>query len=152
MRNAKKYKEMMFNSGIALKDGGVYWLNGDAGLKASERQKFRKILGWICSLPKMIEEKFGFSINMEIGSMFSEYNGEEKFEIYGYDTDGYQDIFYFGGVVNDVDENDGYIHHWDGFKRLLKSIDVNNLDQYLYNYFGSVVSRRYNTSSQLQLE
>lgn len=137
MRNSKKYAEMLINAGIELRDGAVYWLNGDAQLKASQRQKLRKILGWICSLPKMVEEKFGFSINITVGSMFSEYNGEEKFEIYGYDEDSHQDIFYFGDVVNDVDEN-GYIDHWDGFKRLLKSIDVNNLDNYLDNWFKPI--------------
>lgn len=62
---------------------------------------------------------------------------EQMFEIYGIDQDTGQDVFYFGGVVNDVDEN-GYIEHWNGFKKLLKSIDVNNLDQYLDDWFKPI--------------
>ena len=137
MRNTKKYINKLWDAGYTLRDGGVYWLNGDASLKASERQKFRKILGWMENLPKMLKEKFNLDYNIVIGSNFYENGGEEIFEIYGFDRDTEQDIFYFGGVVNDVDEN-GYIHHWEGFKRLLKLIDTNNLDYHLDVYFRPI--------------
>lgn len=138
MRNSKKYKEMLFNAGYTLRNGAVYWLNGDAGLKASERQKFRKILAWLEGLPKMLKEKFDLSCNIVIDSNFYESNLEQFFEIYGVDQDTGQGIFYFGEPVNDVEENDEYIHHWEGFKKLLKMIDVNNLDNYLDNYFKEI--------------
>lgn len=138
MRNSKKYKEMLFNAGYTLRNGAVYWLNGDAGLKASERQKFRKILAWLEGLPKMLKEKFDLSYNIVIDSNFYESNLEQFFEIYGVDQDTGQGIFYFGEPVNDVEENDGYIHHWEGFKKLLKIIDVNNLVDYLDNHFKKI--------------
>lgn len=137
MRNTKKYVEKLFNAGYTLKNGGIYWLNGDAGLKASQRQKLRKILGWLENLPKMLRSKFDVDYNVVIESNFYTNNLEQKFEICGVDQDTGQDIFYFGDTVNDVDEN-GYINHWDGFKRLLKSIDVNNLDNYLDDWFKEI--------------
>lgn len=138
MRNSKKYKEMLFNAGYTLRNEAVYWLNGDAGLKASERQKFRKVLGWLENLPKMLKENFDLSCNIVIDSNFYESNLEQFFEIYGVDQDTGQGIFYFGEPVNDVEENDGYIHHWEGFKKLLKMIDVNNLVDYLDNHFKKI--------------
>lgn len=139
MRNTKKYINKLFNAGIELQNGGVYWLNGDASLKASQRQKFRKILGWITDLPKKLKEKFDLDYDIVIGSTFYESNREECFEIYGFDRNTEQDIFNIREVVNDLDENDGqYVHHWEGFKKLLKMIDVNNLDNYLDNYFKEI--------------
>lgn len=137
MRNTKKYIGKLFDAGYTLRDGGVYWLNGDAGLKASERQKFRKILGWLENLPKILEDKFNLKYNIVIGSNFYENGNEEWFEIYGFDRDTEQDVFYFGEVVNDLDKND-YIHHWEGFKKLLKLININNLDHYLADYFKKI--------------
>lgn len=139
MRNSKKYVEKLFNAGYTLKNGGIYWLNGDAGLKASERQKFRKIISWLENLPEKLKEKFDTNYNVVIESNFYENNMEQMFEIYGVDQDTGQDVFYFGKEVNDLDENDGqYVHHWEGFKRLLKSIDVNNLDNYLDDWFKEI--------------
>lgn len=137
MRNSKKYREMLMNAGYTLKNGAVYWLNGDASLKASQRQKFRKILGWIADLPKKLKEKFDLDYDIVIESNFYENNMEQLFEIYGVDQDTGQDVFYFGETVNDVDEN-GYVDHWEGFKKLLKMIDTNNLDNYLDDWFKKV--------------
>ena len=137
MRNSKKYANMLMNAGYTLKNGAVYWLNGDAGLKASQRQKLRKVISWLEGLPVLLKKNFDVEYNIVIESNFYTNNLEQFFEIYGVDLDTGQDIFYFGDIVNDVDEN-GYIDHWDGFKKLLKSIDVNYLGQYLDDWFKPI--------------
>lgn len=138
MRNAKKYKEMLFDAGIELKDGAVYWLNGDAQLKASQRQKLRKFVGWLCELPELLENHV-MDKDLVIGSSFYENCGEQWFSIYGFirEPEGSRDIFEIAEVVNDIDDN-GYIHHWEGFKKLLKMVNFQNLDSYLDNYFDPI--------------
>lgn len=138
MRNTKKYKEMLFDAGLELQNEAVYWLNGDAGLKGSERQKMRSLIGWLCKLPELLENH-GMDKDLVVGSSFYENCGEQWFSLYGFirEPEGSRDIFEIAEVVNNIDDN-GYIHHWEGFKKLLKMVNFKNLDSYLDKYFDPI--------------
>ena len=141
MRNAKKYLKRLKDSGLGIVHDGRYWLNGDAGLKASQRQKLRKFIGWLERLPEKLKNNFNFDKKVYVESRYYINDGKEQvFGLYGY---GYtlsnkvfeeHYIFEIKVIVNDLDESNGfYLDHWDGFKKWLKDLDVNNLDNYLYD-------------------
>ena len=135
MRKANKFKEMLWNKGITLNQGGVYWLNGDAELSASQRNKLRKVLGWIANLPQYLKEEFNYECDLVIRSSFFVQGYEELFGLYGSNTKDGEDIFAIEIVVNDYDESGDYIHHWEGMKKWLASIDANHLNSYLEGLF-----------------
>ena len=143
MRNTKKYINKLFNAGIELQNGGVYWLNGDASLKASQRQKFRKFIGWLEKLPERLENEFNFDKKIHVNSSYCINDGNEQmFSIYGYTlSDIYVDqyVFEIKTVVNDLDESEGiYTDHWEGFKKWLKELNINHLDNYLDDWFKKI--------------
>ena len=139
MRNAKKYKEKLFKAGYTLQAGGVYWLNGDAKLTASERQKFRKFLSWLEKLPERFRSNFGLDMNIEILSNFYIWENGQRFCITGVNAKDRTQLFDTDTLVNFVwDEDDEYIDHWEGFKGWLREFDTNNLDGYLVDYFRPI--------------
>lgn len=143
MRKSMKYVEMLNKSGLGLVNGALYWLNGDAGLKASERRKLRKFIGWLEKLPKRLENEFNFDKKVYVNSSYYVNGGNEQiFRLCGYTLNNiYEDQFIFDieVIVNDLDESDGiYTDHWVGFKKWLKNLNVNDLDSYLDDYFRPI--------------
>lgn len=143
MRKAMKYVEKMKKSGLGVVNDALYWINGDAKLKASQRQKLRKFIGWLEKLPERLEKEYGFKDRIYINSSYYVNGGNEQiFTIDGYTLkDIYEDknIFSIKVIVNDLDENDDvYTDHWEGFKKWLKELDINNLDRYLDDYFRPI--------------
>ena len=140
----KKALNMLLNSGVELADGALYWINGDARLKASQRQCLSRIVKWIANLPKILKDEFKENDQLVVASSFSERNREQIFEIYGYYNNPYRDVFSIKVFVNDLDwwGEDHYLEHWEGFKIFLKNIDYKNMNQYLDERYSHIeVSR-----------
>ena len=143
MRNSKKYLGKLENRGLGIVYGGLYWLNGDAQLKASERQKLRKFIGWLGKLPERLENEFSFDKKIYVNSSYYINDGNEQvFKIYGYSLNSiYEDqrVFEIKVIVNDLDSSNGiYLDHWEGFKKWLKKLNVSDLDVYMDDYFRPI--------------